>query len=140
MYPRREIDGNGEGSSILTLYDDCMGSVHNVSKNYFYNTPSNCLADLSSVTWTGEYNKSDINETLRAAWSGKDKKAIGIGKDGRIIYSPTYSSGTVYSPCQLDICNGMMYAGKYAYTSTFFHPYIMGCYGPGSTPDMPEYK
>ena len=33
----------------------------------------------------------------------------------------------------MDICNGMNLTGTYAYVTTFFHPYIMGCYGKGSS-------
>ena len=102
---------------------------------YFYTTPSNCIAD-SNVYWSGKYNDSDINATLRAAWSGKDRVPIGIAKDGRVIYSPTYSSGTVYDDCDLDICNGIMLSGRYAYATTFYHPYTIGCWGPGSSPQL----
>jgi hypothetical protein len=100
---------------------------------YFYTTPSNCIAN-SAVTWSGKYNNSDINTTLRAAWATKDRIPIGISKDGRVIYSPTYTAGTVYDDCDVDICNGIMISGQYSYVSTFYHPYVIGCYGPGSTP------
>ena len=110
VYPRRDWDDQTDGSSVYHLYDDCMGQVHNATGMYFYNTPSNCIAD-SSVTWSGKYNNSDINETIRAAWARKDRTPIGISKDGRVIYSPTYSAGTVYDDCDVDICNGIMISG-----------------------------
>ena len=60
------------------------------------------------------------------------RSAFGIAKDGRAIYTPMYSNGQTYGYCNVDICNGMNLTGTYAYVTTFFHPYIMGCYGSGS--------
>lgn len=37
----------------------------------------------------------------------------------------------MYSDCEVDVCNGVTVDGFYMYTATKFHPYIMGCYGPG---------
>ncbi len=33
------------------------------------------------------------------------------------------------------MCNGITIGGHYAYVSTLFHPYTVGCYGPGSNPE-----
>lgn len=41
-----------------------------------------------------------------------------------------------YNDCDVDVCNGMKIGGHYAYVATFFHPYIMGCYGPGDSPNL----
>ena len=57
------------------------------------------------------------------------RTAIGIAKDGRPIYSPYYGNGNTYKDCDVDVCNGIMINGQYSYVATFFHPYIMGCYG-----------
>ena len=56
---------------------------------------------------------------------------VGVSKDGRPIYSPFYENGKTYSYCDVDVCNGMWIDGQYSYVSTLFHPFIMGCYGPG---------
>ena len=63
------------------------------------------------------------------------RKPFGISKDGRPIYTPMYSNGEEYTGCDVDVCNGMEVNGHYAYVSTFFHPYFMGCYGPGPGSD-----
>ena len=57
---------------------------------------------------------------------------IGIAKDGRPIYSPYFNNSfNNYTDCMVDVCNGIFINGFYSYVSTFFHPYIMGCYGVG---------
>ena len=67
-----------------------------------------------------------------------DRSVLGISKDGRVIYTPYYSGGTEYDGCDLDICNGMQIDGHYAYVSTFTHPYIMGCFGPGTVINLEQ--
>jgi hypothetical protein len=49
-----------------------------------------------------------------------------------------YSDGKTYNDCDVDVCNGILLNGHYSYVSTFTHPYIMGCYGPGSTPEIQQ--
>jgi hypothetical protein len=58
----------------------------------------------------------------------------GVSKDGRPIYGPHYDNGKMYADCDVDVCNGAIINGNYAYVMTDFHPYIMGCYGPGNYP------
>ena len=67
---------------------------------------------------------------------------MGVSKDGRAIYGPKRpGSGTTYSACELDVCNGKLVTPDgetstvYAYFGTIHHPYIIGCWGPGNTPD-----
>jgi hypothetical protein len=62
------------------------------------------------------------------------RTAIGISKDGRPIYSPYYGNGKKYNDCDVDVCNGITINGQYSYVATFFHPYVMGCFGKGSNP------
>ena len=59
---------------------------------------------------------------------------MGLSKDGRPIYSPYYDNGKSYHDCEVDVCNGLWLQGNYGYVATFFHPYVMGCYGPGNYP------
>lgn len=67
------------------------------------------------------------------SWNKKPYRSVfGISKDGRPIYTPYYSNGIAYSDCDVDMCNGIMINGQYSYVTTFFHPYIMGCFGQGS--------
>ena len=61
---------------------------------------------------------------------------MGIAKDGRPIYTPFYDNGKTYDSCDVDVCNGMDIGGSYAYVSTLFHPYFVGCYGAGNSPNL----
>ena len=64
------------------------------------------------------------------------ERVIGIAKDGRFIYGPFKSDGTEWQPCDVDICNGRLIDDKYAYVSTLFYPYTVGCFGPGNYPSL----
>jgi len=66
------------------------------------------------------------------------RSVFGISKDGRPIYTPYYDNGETYDSCDVDECNGMMIDGHYSYVSTEFHPYVMGCYGPGAGSDYAQ--
>ena len=57
---------------------------------------------------------------------------IGLAKDGRVIYGPYKQDGTLWQPCDVDICNGRMFGSYYGYVATTFHPYFVGCWGPGT--------
>jgi len=59
------------------------------------------------------------------------RSVFGLSKDGRPIYTPHYGGKKDYTDCDVDVCNGMNINGHYSYVSTYFHPYVMGCYGPG---------
>merc|ERR1712046_111831 len=56
--------------------------------------------------------------------------------DGRPIVSPYKNNGKAYDHCEVDVCNGITVNGHYMYAATFFHPYIMGCYGKGNSPKV----
>ena len=57
---------------------------------------------------------------------------LALAKDGHVIMSPYNSEGVLRESCDVDICNGYQEQGEYYYSFTTFHPYILGCYGPGS--------
>lgn len=63
---------------------------------------------------------------------------FGLAKDGRPIYTPYYDNLKPYDDCDVDVCNGLMIGDHYAYVSTFFHPYILGCFGPGDSPNLSQ--
>lgn len=63
------------------------------------------------------------------------RSVFGVSKDGRPIYTPYHGNLKSQDACDVDICNGKLVGGHYAYVSTFFHPYVMGCYGPGASPE-----
>ena len=82
--------------------------------------------------------------------SNLSTELVGIAKDGRVIYGPIKSGDTaldavLYSACDLDICNGLQSSVvgnadptlmNYSYRATKFHPYLVGCFGPGSNMDV----
>jgi len=35
--------------------------------------------------------------------------------------------------CDVDICNGRIVGSHYGYVATSFFPYLLGCYGPGTS-------
>jgi len=107
---------------------------------FHYHSASPCLsarkADYELKTGAVDV---DFKTQLMEAWAGSDREAIGIAKDGRPIMSPMYTSGSsqiAVDDCDVDICNGLEISGNYMYVSTFFHPYIMGCFGKGSAPEL----
>ena len=70
------------------------------------------------------------------------RSALGLSKDGYPIYSPMYKGSDFYDYCDVDICNGLKINGSdnYSYVTTYFHPYIMGCFGEGSGNSSSEKK
>jgi len=76
---------------------------------------------------------------MRSGWEAMPfRSVLGISKDGLPVYTPYYGGGKSYTYCEVDICNGKMINGNYSYVSTFFHPYIIGCYGRGSNPELAQ--
>ena len=102
-----------------------------------YHSASTCIADPDYIIDTPG-GRTDVLEVIRTVY-GDDlpyRSVLGISKDGRPIYSPLYDNGKEYTGCDVDICNGIEFDGHYSYVTTLFHPYIMGCYGPGSEPEL----
>ena len=77
---------------------------------------------------------TDKQAYLLAKWpsSKKTLTPIGIAKDGHIIWGPYKKNGKLWSAYELDVCNGAVIDGVYGYAATHFHPYVIGCWGPGS--------
>lgn len=55
-----------------------------------------------------------------------------MAKDGRVIYGPYKIDGTLWQPCEVDVCNGVLEGSNYFYVATMFFPYFVGCWGPGN--------
>ena len=115
-------------------FDDCQGSLSS-DGTYHYYGPSNCIVEY--IDQSGKYNETDPVEALQWAYLNRPRTAIGISKDGNIIYSPTYTKnydkGMYYDECQPNLCNGVVLESAYAYVATLKFPYIMGCFGNGAT-------
>ena len=89
-----------------------------------------------AVSFTGDTNEL-IEGYFKSSSYSQGRKVVGLAKDGHIIWGPYKKSGSSYKlidPCDVDVCNGMEVDGQYGYASTLFHPYLVGCWGPGSSP------
>lgn len=103
-----------------------------------------CIADstlaASAVLCRNDNScKTDIKTYGVNAFSAhKSLYAVGLSKDGHIIYGPYNDEGYTWTSCDVDICNGRMIDGYYSYVTTTFHPYFMGCFGPGNYPSYSQ--
>ena len=97
--------------------------------------PSSCIADNQSYALLPPPMNQDPSTFMQSSWSAVPyRTAIGISKDGRIIWSPYSSGSNPYAYCDVDVCNGISVNGFYGYATTFFAPYAVGCFGPGNNP------
>merc|ERR1712061_482163 len=66
----------------------------------------------------------------------KTKTVIGISKYGHVLYGPYDDNGELWSPPDVDACNGVWSENRdeYFYVSTRWHPYGTGCHGPTNLP------
>jgi hypothetical protein len=123
---------DGNTNLVAERVDKCMmhpqaaGLLH-------YHSASTCIADTDYIE-TAANSTASVMETTKTVFTSDlpYRTAMGISKDGRPVYTPLYDNGKEYSGCDVDICNGLEIGGHYSYVSTLFHPYIIGCYGPGS--------
>jgi hypothetical protein len=124
--------------------DECLGAVNSATYNtnfYHYYSFSPCMlaGGLSART---QINLCDANSDcaknylqfaqLNTAGTYRRLDFIGIAKDGHMIVGPFKSTGTLWQPCDVDICNGVVINNQYVYVSTLFFPYTVGCWGPAS--------
>ena len=123
--------------SVLEKVDSCL--QHPQPQGVFhYHTVQACGTGLTTQEAKLSSPTGDVIEAIKNAWSNDMpyRTPIGLAKDGRPIYSPLKNNGVEYDPCDVDICNGRKINGNYVYVTTTFHPYIMGCYGMGSSPNL----
>ena len=104
-----------------------------------YHSASTCVADKDSYENQGPPFTSDVVDSITEAFEThlSYRSVFGLAKDGRPVYTPLHSGGNAMGDCDVDVCNGFDLNGHYSYVTTLFHPYIVGCYGPGS---MPNYS
>ena len=68
-----------------------------------------------------------------------DYRPLGLAKDGHVIMGPYNQEGQVWDSCDVDICNGMKVDDdEYMYVASTFHPYFVGCWGPGSNTTLSQ--
>jgi len=45
---------------------------------------------------------------------------------------PYKEDGSLWSPCEVDVCNGVYLNDEYVYVTTVFHPYTVACFSRGN--------
>ena len=59
---------------------------------------------------------------------------IGLAIDGHRVLGPHNRDDELWTSDELDLCHGIHLAdGTYAYVSTTFEPYTVGCWGPSNS-------
>lgn len=117
--------------------DMCLGHPQAQGIYHYHFMPpcifNAALDDTAGPCLTGCSNNL-INYGLSGYTTKKTLTPIGIAKDGHIIYGPYDSTGKTWVGTEVDICNGKMIDGVYGYVASTFHPYFVGCWGPGNYP------
>ncbi len=132
----------GQKRNPLSLtFDVCLGTSDTFN-TYRYHMFSPCIytnalktvsAPCSSDTYPLCGRDPRLHAISYIPEQLQTKLPIGLAKDGRVIFGPYKSDGTLWQPCDVDVCNGRREGRNYYYVSTLFHPYFVGCWGPGST-------
>ncbi|CAN0109815.1 unnamed protein product, partial [Ectocarpus fasciculatus] len=68
----------------------------------------------------------NVHDLLDAFEPYRGPRLLGLGMDGNPIYSPYNDRGLLQAG--LDNCNGKVLNGSYAYYSTPWFPYTVGCF------------
>lgn len=124
--------------AVKEKVDWCLAHPQ-VTGIFHYHSASPCLANATEWEDRGPPMRQDIKDLMQVAWKEVSwDTPAGISKDGRPILGPYKEDGSSYSDCEVDVCNGIEKDGNYMYATTFFHPYIMGCYGKGSNPTISQ--
>ncbi|CDW76446.1 UNKNOWN [Stylonychia lemnae] len=119
FYPKQF--GSKVYSHKLIKLDSCLGSAE-FSGYYRYYAWSPCILP------SGPIKSRDVQECNN----------IPKSRDGHSILGPYKRDGTLWQPCDIDLCNGVEIAGIYYYVTTMFHPYTVGCWGPGPKKTISE--
>jgi hypothetical protein len=141
LYPRGATKAERADFPYLTP-DACLGSTYSSDAGaYHYYSMSPCLmpsiAQLYGFSCEAEPNcKENKIEYLTSNFSSSLQTIVpvGLAKDGHIIYGPYRIDGSLWEACDVDVCNGRFINGYYSYVMTTFHPYTVGCWGPGNNP------
>ena len=133
FYPH-PVDGN----DYVGQMDNCLGHVTKNNPFYHHYSFSPCMQSCAQRNSYHPKKCSDDSncrkKTSNYMITGVDQsqQVVGIALDGRLIYGPWRDSHNNWSPCDVDVCNGVYVNGVYSYAMTDFHPYSIGCWGPGN--------
>jgi hypothetical protein len=137
---------NGLVDAVATKrkVDICGGDINPWTKAYHYHTASACIVN-STIQGNTACSASTRCDTQHAkhmmdGWvQNKSLTAIGIAKDGHVIYGP-YKDATDEWACLPDVCNGVVLSSTdtsdlhYAYAASKYFPYLPACLGRGNKP------
>ena len=142
-----------------TKWDEGLGPVDQVAHNYdkmdmclsapnddgvpVYRSLSPCIIDGDKENTPGDCADDEVCDnnnhdgpwlTAIKTWSNTQEfgGAVGLARDGHVIYGPYDENGEVWDCDDHDICNGVWFSNDmYGYVVTPTFPYVLGCYGPG---------
>lgn len=105
-----EAGGKFDVSECVEKIDKCLVHPNPGQGILHYHSAGTCMADPSISNTAGA--KVDIVKFIASSWAKKPyRTALGLSKDGRVIYSPLYNNGSTYESCDVDLCNGRMIGG-----------------------------
>lgn len=127
-------------SSAKESFDTCLG--HPTPDGvYHYHVMAPCSYNTYyGSTGSCSTNTSCNGKELTYGYGAYPKSLtpVGLSKDGHIIWGPYKADGTLWDDCDVDVCNGADIDGYYGYAATTFHPYFVGCFGPGNSPSVSQ--
>lgn len=124
--------------NIKGSVDECLGDANSINKFYHYLSYSPCLESPLRTSDTIKMcsdsyacSSTQVKQYMQTD-SAKSQAPLGIALDGRKIYGMFKSTSQTWADCDVDVCNGRVINGDYSYVMTPFHPYTVGCWGPGN--------
>eukprot|EP00347_Sterkiella_histriomuscorum_P014803 403359465 len=133
------LQSSSQSRTNATQLDSCLGG-YDSQGFYRYFSYSPCVKDQTYKTslTTPALCKNTANCNTNAFSFALDKttttnkvlQPLGIAKDGHKILGPYKNDGSLWQPCEVDVCNGVTINGSYYYVMTSFYPYTIGCWGP----------
>lgn len=132
-----DIDLLDDDDIFYDYFDDCLAYIDE-DEYLAYRSLSKCLKTTPDTNTPGINtleNLYDLRETFEDKWisTANYGNPVGIAKDGHVIFGPYNENGELWSCDDVDFCNGFFLADtSYAYASTTFYPYTVGCWGPAN--------
>lgn len=118
---------NGKGDLHYHMWSPCIIEPEEYGTDVY-----NCREDEKC-------NSTDpFDYSLEAYEDHKRLTVLGLAKDGHIIWGPYKDDETLWTDCEVDMCNGKVVDGTYGYVSSTFHPYLVGCWGPGTNSTLSQ--
>lgn len=137
FYPPSSYGTYTYSNNNQSYFDHCMSHA-NGDGYYHYHAPSPCVGN-TALQGSTPYRCYSVSSCwgkymsyIQSNWPTK-LTVFGLAKDGHIIWGPYTSSGSLFSACDLDYCNGATIDGVYGYAATAYHPYLPSCYGPATS-------